>query len=121
MTNQPIVVWAEISVKDLEASAKFYDAVFGWTTQIDRSGPMPMAILNGTTEGVGADLVEGAGGGETIVHLGLPDALEAAVARLEAAGGTVLSPEIAIPYGRYVVAHDLDGNKIGLFEPKRAA
>lgn len=120
MTTQPIVVWTEISVKNLEAGVQFYDSVFGWTSEIDRSGPMPMAVLNGTMDTVGCDLVEGSVGSESVIHLALPDTLEAGVARLEAAGGTVESPVITIPYGRYVIARDPDGNKIGLFEPNAA-
>lgn len=119
MTNQPIVVWAEITVKNLEAGVEFYDSVFGWTSTIDRSGPRPMAVLNGSMKTVGADLVEGTSGGESVIHLALPDALEAGVSRLEAAGGTLESPVVEIPPGRYVVARDPDGNKIGLFEAKR--
>lgn len=120
MTTQPIVVWTEIAVKNLEAGVEFYDSVFGWTSKIDRSGPMPMAVLNGSMETVGADLVEGTGGGESVIHFALPDALEAGVARLELAGGAVQGPVVEIPFGRFVIARDPDGNKIGLFEPKAA-
>lgn len=118
MTTQPIVVWAEIPVKNLEAGVKFYDAVFGFSTTIDRSGPMPTANLNDNVQTVGANLYEGEAAPGNIIHFGLADGLEAGIARLEAAGGTVTSPAIEIPVGRFVHALDPDGNKIGLFEAK---
>jgi predicted enzyme related to lactoylglutathione lyase len=48
----------------------------------------------------------------------VPDTLDAARKRLVAAGGTALSPDIAIPAGKFFYAKDLDGNSIGLFEMK---
>lgn len=50
------------------------------------------------------------------VHLTVPDTLEAAVARVEPAGGKVLSPAIPIPVGRFVYITDPDGNSVGLFQ-----
>jgi uncharacterized protein len=118
MTTQPIVVWTEIPVRDVAKAAAFYDKVFGYTTSVDTSGPQPMAMLNNTMEGVGASLILGDPAPGTILHISLPDALEAGIARAEAAGGKVLTPAVEIPYGRFVYATDPDGNKIGLFEPK---
>lgn len=119
MTTQPIVVWAEIPVKSLEAGVEFYDTVFGYTTSIDRNGPVPTANLNNNTSSVGANLFEGEAAVGNVIHFAVPDTLEAAIARLEAAGGTVLSPQIAIPPGRFVHASDPDGNRIGLFEARK--
>ncbi len=50
----------------------------------------------------------------------LSDSLEAGMARCFDAGGQVVSPIIEIPPGRFAYAKDLDGNSIGLFEPKAA-
>lgn len=118
MTTQPIVVWTEIPVRDVAKAAAFYDSVFGFTTSVDTSGPAPQAMLNDTMDSVGASLIEGTPAAGTILHLPLPDALEAGIARARTAGGTVLGDVVEIPYGRFVYATDPDGNKLGLFEPK---
>ena len=118
MADRAIIVWGEIPVTDMEKSVAFYNKVFGYEMEIDTSGPNPMATLGGLINTAGAHLYPGkpaADGGNTI-HLGLPDSLEAGMARCEEAGGQVVSPPIPIPAGRFVYAKDLDGNSIGLFE-----
>ena len=118
MTDRAIMVWGEIPVTDMDKSVAFYNAVFGYTMEIDHSGPNPMATLGGLMNTAGAHLYPGqpaADGGNTI-HLGLMDDLESGMARCTAAGGEVVSPPISIPAGRFAYAKDLDGNSIGLFE-----
>lgn len=123
MTNQTIIAWSEIPVTDMDRAVAFYNAVFGFEMTIDTtSGPMPMAVLGNAMSSGGAHLFPGtpATEGGTVVHITLPDTLEAGSDRLRAAGGTVTSPPIEIPEGRFVHARDLDGNPIGLFELKPA-
>ena len=122
MTQQAIVVWSEIPVTDMKKSVAFYNEVFGYDMQIDTSGPNPMATLGGAMDTAGGHLYPGtpaADGGNTL-HIALPDSLEAGMKRCQAAGGTVVSPAIEIPPGRFAYAKDLDGNSIGLFEPRAA-
>ena len=57
----------------------------------------------------------GQGKGVTI-HLSIDGKLEAAMERVEQAGGTVVSEPIQIPQGRFAYTLDPDGNSIGLFE-----
>ncbi|MEZ5669948.1 MAG: VOC family protein [Alphaproteobacteria bacterium] len=113
-------VWAEIPVSDLDQAIRFYEAVFATRlNRVDNMGPNPMAVFpteNGS--GVAGHLYPGkpaADGTGPTVHLLVPDRLEDAVARLEQAGGTVVSPPIAIPAGRFAYCCDPDGNSIGLF------
>ena len=121
MSMKPTVVWTEIPVTDIEASARFYAEVFGWKMNVDTSGPNPMAVFDGQNESIAGHLYPGmpaADGGNTI-HLALPGSLEDGMARCTKAGGTVVSPAVAIPPGRFAYAKDPDGNSIGLFEPAR--
>lgn len=114
------LVWVEIPVTNMEKSVVFYSAVFGFTLTIDNSGPNPMAMFpDKDTMGAGGHLYPGKpardGQGPT-PHLAIPGALEDAMERCTAAGGTVNSPIITIPPGRFAYMQDLDGNSIGLFE-----
>ncbi|MEC7763502.1 MAG: VOC family protein [Pseudomonadota bacterium] len=120
MITQPIVVWAEIPVKDLNTSISFYDTVFGYQTEIDSSAPF--AVLNGATGGVGANLFQSDAAGKrgNVIHFAVDGTCEAAADRVSAAGGEVLGEAIEIPAGRFIMALDLDGNQIGLFQPAAA-
>ncbi len=115
--------WFEIPVTDLEASKAFYAKVFDMDLSIDTSGPNPMVTFptGGDQMGVSGHLYPGTPSPEgATVHLVVPDSLDAAKARVTAAGGQVMSENIAIPFGAFCYAKDLDGNSIGLFEAKAA-
>jgi predicted enzyme related to lactoylglutathione lyase len=115
------VVWAELPVSDLEKSMAFYTAVLGNPLVANNDGPNPMADLpcKDYMSGVAGHIYPGkpaeAGAGPTI-HLALPDAVEDAMKRVEAAGGKVVSPVIEIPAGRFAYCTDPDGNSIGIFQ-----
>ena len=122
MQTQPIVVWSEIPVSDMNKAVAFYNATFDWKMTIDESGPNPMATLGGNMDTTGGHLYPGkpASGNGPTVHIAVPDRLEDAVIRCRKAGGTVIGDIVTIPPGRFVYANDPDGNSIGLFEPKVA-
>jgi predicted enzyme related to lactoylglutathione lyase len=113
--------WFEIPVTDLDAALTFYSEVFQMDLSIDTSGPNPMVVFPtaDAAQSVSGHLYPGipSENGPTI-HLIVPDTLDAARERLTAAGGTALSPDIEIPFGKFFYAKDLDGNSIGLFEMK---
>lgn len=117
--TQNIGCWFEIAVSDLEAARTFYGAVLQQDLAItEDAGPNPVVFFpyNDSLPGVGGHLYPGtpARDGATI-HLAVPPGLDAARARIEAAGGTVESPDIPIPAGSFFYARDPDGNSIGLF------
>ncbi len=123
MTFDPsdAVVWTEIPVTDMARAMAFYEAAFGYRLSLDENGPNPMAVFPSadTGPGVHGHLYPGqpaAPGTGPTVHLEIQGKLEDAMARFEAAGGTVKSPPISIPQGRFAYALDPDGNSIGLFE-----
>jgi uncharacterized protein len=125
MPNPPhsAVIWAEIPVTDLPRAMGFYADLLGHALTLDESGPNPMAMFGydqaGT--GTGGHLYPGKpaplGTGPT-VHLLVPSTVEAAMAQCTKSGGTVVSPIITIPPGRFAYATDPDGNSIGLFEAR---
>jgi predicted enzyme related to lactoylglutathione lyase len=114
------LVWCEIPVTDMEKSVAFYNEVFGFTLTIDNSGPNPMAMFpNKDAMVVAGHLYPGKPATDAqgpTPHLAIPGALEDAIERCTAAGGTMRSPIVAIPPGRFAYAQDLDGNSIALFE-----
>lgn len=119
---QPLVVWTEIPVTDLRASADFYAQVFGWKMEITEMGADKVAIFNALTDSdamaVGGHLYPGTPAAGATIHLALPGTLEDGASRCTAAGGTVMGPAIDIPQGRFQYAADPDGNSLGLFELK---
>ena len=122
MTHTPAnsLVWGEIPVTDLDRAAAFYAAVTGMTGTPNTTGPNPMVdFLPSGGAGVGLHLYPGTpasnGAGPTL-HLSAGGALEDTMARVTEAGGTVVSPIVTIPPGRFFYAIDPDGNSVGLFE-----
>ena len=69
---QPIVVWKEIPVTDLQKSTDFYGNVFGWNMQITNMGPNEVATFNALTDAdpnsVAAPLSRHASGAIWIYH-----------------------------------------------------
>ncbi len=122
MTDQATVVWTEIPVTDLDKATAFYEAVFGWSMVRQTGGPNDMVDFSSDTSSVAGHLYPGkpaTGNGPTI-HLAVQSTLEDGIARCEAAGGSVISPAIDIPPGRFAYALDPDGNSLGLFEQRKA-
>lgn len=121
MTNTPPkdpVVWVEIPVTNLDASAKFYEAILGAELTLMEMGPNKSMIFSHEENSVSGHLYEGkpaaAGTGSTI-HFQSNVAPEEGMKRVEAAGGKVVSETVEIPTGKFFYFTDLDGNSIGLF------
>ena len=120
--SNPILVWSEVPVTDLDRSIAYYNAVFGWEMKIDTSGPNPIAFFGNDMETIGGHLYPGTPATDNVptIHIAVPDKLEAAVERAWKAGGEVLGEAIEIPFGRFIYTKDPDGNSVGLFEAKAA-
>ncbi len=117
------LIWAEIPVTDMERAKAFYGAVLQNTLVDDASGSNPMALLVVREKGRAGNLYPGrpaAPGTGSTVHLAVPEPLEEALDRLKKSNGTVVSPVIEIPAGRFAYCLDPDGNSIGLFTPSGA-
>ena len=64
----------------------FYSKVFGYEMKIDTSGPNPMADLVEPKTPQGPSIPARSPDGGNTIHLGLPDSLEAGIARCQEAG-----------------------------------
>jgi predicted enzyme related to lactoylglutathione lyase len=113
--------WFEIPSTQLAQAQAFYEAVLGCTMRREAMGPSEGAVFPYEGEGVGGAILAGptapapAAGG-TLVYLDASPSLDAALARVTAAGGGIALPRQALPPGLGFFAHitDLDGNRVGL-------
>jgi uncharacterized protein len=120
---QKVIDWFEIPVSDVPRAQAFYEAVMQTTLQRENyAGPgMQMAVFQGEGDAVKGALVSGlpalqVGACGTLVYLHAGASLDTALQRVEAAGGKVVMPKIALPEGLGFMAHvlDVDGNRVGL-------
>ena len=118
------ITWFEIPSTRLDQAQAFYEAVLGRTMRREPMGPSEGAVFPHEGEGVGGAIMAGpsapapAAGG-TLVYLDASPSLDAALARVVAAGGRVALPKQALPPGMGFFAHitDLDGNRVGMHAP----
>jgi uncharacterized protein len=131
--NPNPVVWFEIYVQDMPRAKRFYETVFA-TTLASLAAPtadspglemwaFPMADpASGAGAGSGGALVKmpgfSSGGSGTIVYFQCDDcAIEAS--RVAKAGGKIQQEKMSIgDYGFVALAHDSEGNMIGLHSMK---
>lgn len=115
------VTWFELPTKDLERAAAFYEKVLGLSLKREVFFGVPHAIFPGPEEAVRGALVKSdahvpASSG-AVVYLRAPD-LDASLARIEAAGGAVVTPKTSLgPIGFIAVVDDTEGNRVGLHMP----
>ncbi len=120
--NRNPVGWFEIYVQDMNRAQKFYEAVLEVElTKLESPMPdlemmaFPMNMEAGGASGALAKM-EGcpSGGMGTLVYFSCEDCANEA-SRVEAAGGTICKPKMAIgQYGFIVLVTDTEGNMIGL-------
>lgn len=122
MSEEKTVVWAEIPVQNLDQSISFYQNALGYEFKKMSDGDLHMASW-GDDAGIHGHLVERASPANTggcILHLRVSGPLPSAMQSWRDHGGKIVSEPITIPQGTFCYGMDLDGNAIGLFEPKAA-
>lgn len=119
--------WFEIPTTDLDRATRFYEALLGVALKREHfaGSDMAMAIFPGEEESVRGALIatsrrkpvaDGA-----LVYLHAPD-LDACLARLEKAGGSVVSPKLDIGEPGFIaLVKDSEGNVVGLHAPRARA
>lgn len=116
MPTHHTIDYIELPVHDLAVARAFYGAAFGWRFQ--DYGPGYAGILrgDGPDEAGGLSLQPDAprGPGGPLVILYSAD-LEASLAAVEAAGGTVVQPIFAFPGGRRFGFEDPSGNRLAVW------
>jgi len=112
--------WFEIPVRDLERAVAFYTQVCNQPLKRETMDGFQMAMFPSSEDGVGGCLwgdPEGKPSTEgSTVYLNAEPSVEAALGRVEKAGGRVIVPRTALPEGMgyFALFIDSEGNKVGL-------
>ena len=104
--------FVELPARDLAASKTFYGTVFGW--DLTDFGPSYACTMTGDVDlGLQGDASEATGAPLAVIAV---DDLEAALAAVEAAGGTVTKPIFAFPGGRRFHFTDPSGLELAVLK-----
>jgi predicted enzyme related to lactoylglutathione lyase len=99
--------YVELPVSDIDAAKLFYERAFGWS--LTGFGPTYAATTTGDTDiGLQADPGEATRAPLPVIEV---DDLEAALAKVESAGGRIVRPIFAFPGGRRFHFLDPSGNE----------
>lgn len=122
MHDNDAITWFEIPVADLARATRFYETVLDLKLQREDGMGMPMMVFPFSQPGVGGCLMAAseapaqATGGGPIVYLHARKGLDAALARVPAAGGRLIQPRTELPegMGAFALVQDCEGNRVGL-------
>jgi predicted enzyme related to lactoylglutathione lyase len=104
--------YIEFNVADIARSKAFYGGAFGWT--FTDYGPEYCEFQDGRLTGGFTTLAPVSAKGGPLVIL-FADDLEAALQRVEKAGGKVVKPIVAFPGGRRFQFSDPDGYELAVW------
>ena len=112
------VIHFEIPVDDADRAVAFYKKVFGW--KIEKwDGPMDYWMVNTGDEkspGINGAIMKRGDVKSTTNTLGV-ESLEASIAAVTKAGGTLIMPKTAIPgVGYFGYCVDPEGNLFGMLQ-----
>jgi uncharacterized protein len=113
--------WFEIPVSDMDRAEAFYGQVWNQPLRREPMGESTLAVFPKSEDGVGGCLFSSPQSPKpttegTLVYLNAEPSLDAALARVEKAGGRIALPRTALPEGMGFFAHfiDCEGNRVGL-------
>ncbi len=105
--------YVELPVTDMAATRAFYERAFGWS--MTQFAPTYAATTtNDTDVGLASDPEHRPAAPLAVVQV---QDLEAALASVERAGGTIVRPITAFPGGRRFQFKDPSGNEVGVWQP----
>ena len=117
--------WFEIPTRDIERAQRFYEVLLGVAMRRETIGGQTLAVFPSKEQGVGGCVMAGEhapapSAAGTLVYLNAGPSLDAALGRLEQAGGRLVTPPVQLPgdMGRYAHIADPDGNRVGLHAPR---
>ena len=114
------IVWVEIPVLDMNRAVAFYNAVFRLQAEVYDDGERLSAVLWMIEGAPGCSLTQTAGFRPSAdgpwIYLHSEDPLDELLARVEAAGGEILTPHTSMgEAGSYTAIRDTEGNTLALY------
>jgi uncharacterized protein len=116
-----IINWFEIPALDISRARAFYETILGISLNEHAMGPQMLAIFPYDREtATGGCVILGPGyrpgAYGPIIYLNCGSDLNAVLARVPAAGGSVATPRTELPNNVGAFAHicDSEGNRVGL-------
>ena len=104
--------YLELAVGDIAAAKSFYERAFGWS--MTEFGPSYAATTtNDTDVGLSSDPAEKPKAPLAVIRV---DNVEAALASVERAGGTIVKPIFSFPGGRRFEFLDPAGNQLAVWQ-----
>ena len=123
MQTHGYIYWNELMTHDVEKAKAFYGALVGWTfSEMPMSGGTYWLFMPDGADRPAGGMMEVQPGPDWptdlwFAYLAVSD-VDAAVARVEGAGGTVLRPPWDIPgVGRIAIVRDPTGAVLGWMTP----
>ncbi len=105
--------YLELPVAEMAATKRFYADVLGWSFT-DYGPTYAAAASGGIVVGVQADPAERTAAPLPVIQV---DDLEATLAAVGAAGGTITCPIFTFPGGRRFHFRDVDGHELAAMQP----
>jgi predicted enzyme related to lactoylglutathione lyase len=117
LVNAPgALVWNELASPDFDASSAFYSGLFGWTVAPFEASPEPyLSIKNGSANNGGIRELSPPGTPpHWLVYFGAED-IDAAIAKVQGLGGTIMAGPIDIQIAKIAIARDPQGAVFALY------
>jgi predicted enzyme related to lactoylglutathione lyase len=113
------ICYLEIPAKTAEASASFYSSIFGWKVRTRGDGALAFDDSGGVS-GTWVKESDRTPDEQTRIYI-MVDAIGETLAKIQAAGGRVVTPvtEIGPGMGAFAVFADPAGTEFGLYEEPR--
>ena len=125
MAEHNAINWFEIPVRDMARAVRFYEALLATSLKRESIAGSELAVFDYGDAATGGCLMGGAKAPDTstagtLVYLNAGEALDPVLARVEAAGGRVVTPKVQLPGEMGCFAHvtDTEGNRVGLHAPR---
>jgi uncharacterized protein len=123
MDRKDAITWFEIPATDPARARQFYETVLATELRSEQMGPHQLAVFPYSAPGVGGCVMANDGARPScdgnLVYLQAGASLQAALGRVQRAGGRIALDATALPDGLGVFAHiiDSEGNRVGLHAP----
>jgi uncharacterized protein len=110
------ICYLEIPARDVEESAAFYEAFFGWTTRRRGDGELAFDDSVGEVSGTWVTGRSPSADPGLVVYV-MVDEIDAVVSRISELGGEIVTAVTALgEKDAYATFHDPAGNLLGLYQ-----